>query len=242
MTTILALDTTSKYASIAVGRDEKIELEYNFATHDELSSSLIPSVEFVLNSVSPALKPDDIDVYGIATGPGLFTGIRVGLATLKGLTLEAGKPVVPVVTLEALAYKYNESESPVIAMIDARREEVYIAAYRFTGKDRIAEQLLPPALIGIDTLPQHLEPLGKQDRLRFIGSGAEAHKTFIREHFTTGRIYRRSYFLASEICKITARKHKNKEYITDMQQLMPFYIRKPDAEQNLARKKKKTGV
>jgi tRNA threonylcarbamoyladenosine biosynthesis protein TsaB len=231
MTTILSLDTTSKYASISIARGEEIHLEYNFATRDELSASLIPSLEFVLNSMP--LKPEDIDVYGIGIGPGLFTGIRVGLATLKGLILESGKPVVPVVTLRALAYKYNDSTSPIISMIDARRNELYIAAYRFVN--RHAEELLPPALVHINQLKHHLEPLAefKKTKFNLVGSGVEVHKTFIKEHLAWGNLYRRSCFLASEICKVTYYQYMKKNYITDLQQLMPFYIRKPDAEQNL---------
>jgi tRNA threonylcarbamoyl adenosine modification protein YeaZ len=233
MITILSLDTTSRYASISIAGGEEIHLEYNFAARDELSSSLIPSLEFVLNSMP--LKLDDIDVYGIGIGPGLFTGIRVGLATLKGLLLGTGKPVVPVVTLRALAYKYNDSTSPVISMIDARRGELYIAAYRFVK--RHAEELLPPGLVHIDQLKHHLEPLAecKKTKFNFVGSGAEAHKTFIKENFPRVNVCRRSCFLASEICKVAYHYYSKKNYITDLQQLMPFYIRKPDAEQNLER-------
>lgn len=233
MITILSLDTTSKYASISIAKGEEIHLEYNFATRDELSASLIPSLEFVLNSMP--LKLEDIDVYGIGIGPGLFTGIRVGLATLKGLILGTGKPVVPVVTLRALAYKYNDSKSPIISMIDARRDELYIAAYRFVN--RHAQELLPPGLIHIDQLKHHLEPLDefKKTKFSFVGSGAEVHKTFIKEHLAWGNVYRRSCFLASEICKVTFHHYTKNNYITDLQQLMPFYIRKPDAEQNLKR-------
>ncbi len=68
-----------------------------------------------------------------------------------------------------------------------------------------------------------------------MGSGAEVHEAFIRENFSGAKIGRRSFFLAPEIAKIAYDRYREKEYITDLQQLMPFYLRKPDAEQNLAK-------
>ncbi|MGD2091763.1 MAG: tRNA (adenosine(37)-N6)-threonylcarbamoyltransferase complex dimerization subunit type 1 TsaB [Candidatus Aminicenantes bacterium] len=227
MKAILSLDTTSKSASISVAKGEAIQLEYNFTTRDELSVSLIPSLEFVLNSAG--LKLTDIDVFGIGIGPGLFTGIRVGLATLKGLLMAEPKPVVPVVTLEALAYKYIEPEFTIVSLMDARRNQVYMAAYHFSRSQKQMEPVILPRLLSIHQLKERLKPL---DDVNFVGSGAEVHKTFIKENFKQSKVCQRSFFLASEICKITYHAYLKKEYITDLQQLKPLYIRKPDAEQN----------
>jgi len=241
MKTILALDTTSRHASISIAGDEEIRLEYNFATRAELSASLVPSIEFVLNSVP--VKLEDIDIFGIGVGPGLFTGIRVGLSTLKGLLMGTSKPVVPVVTLDAVAYKYRESSKTVVSMIDARRNEVYVSVYGFSEMQ--PKQLLAPELVHIDQLEQHLAPLKSDnsepyitfaDRpLLFVGSGSEAHWPKLKSQFRGAKIHRRSCFLASEICKITYQRYSQQDYITDLQQLMPLYIRKSDAEQNYAR-------
>ena len=229
MTRILSLDTTSKFASISVANGEEVQLEYNFATRDELSVSLIPSLEFVLNSAS--LKLGDIDVFGIGVGPGLFTGIRVGLATLKGLLLAEPRPVVPVITLEALAYKYVDPVFTTAALIDARRDEVFMAVYRFSASQRQMEEVTAPELLPIRQLPERLQPL---EPFHFVGSGAEAHKAYIKKNFNQSKIHQRSCFLASEICKIAYRGCLKKTYLTDLQQLVPFYIRKPDAEQHFS--------
>jgi tRNA threonylcarbamoyladenosine biosynthesis protein TsaB len=226
MTTILSLDTTSRFSSISISSGENITIEYNFATRDELSSTLIPSIEFLLKSASLDFK--DIDAIGIGIGPGLFTGIRVGLATLKGMALTHPKPVVPVTSLEALAYKYNDSSIPVVSIIDARRNEVYVAAYSFNQGE--ATQMGEPDLIHVDQLIPYLLTIGK---CLLVGSGAEVHEDRIKTHSPKSKIFHRSYFLASEICKIATGKIAAKEYLTDLQELMPLYIRKPDAEQNL---------
>ena len=103
-------------------------VEYNFSSEDNLSSLLIPSLQFLLKSLK--LKPEDIDVFGIGIGPGLFTGIRIGLATLKGMLFGLRKPFVPVVTLHALAFKFVDSIRSIIPLIDAKRNEVYMGCYR----------------------------------------------------------------------------------------------------------------
>lgn len=229
MITVLSYDTTSKHPSIAISRDDDIRKEFNFVSRDDLSSVLIPAIEGVLNDGSAPLKLSDIDVVGIAVGPGLFTGIRVGLAVLKGLLLGVEKPVVPVVTLKAAAYKYREPGFATVPLIDARRDEVYLAGYNFPGNNGEIEEVVPPGLIHISRLKGGL---GKLGRFHFVGSGAEVHKEFIQENFPGSKIGRRSFFLAAEICKIAYDCYKKKDYITDLQQLMPFYIRKPDAEQN----------
>lgn len=242
MTTILSLDTTSRFASAAISKGDDILLEYNFSTRDQLSASLIPTLEFVL--ASAPLELEEIDAFGIAVGPGLFTGIRVGLATLKGLLLGTTKPVIPVVTLTALAYKLSQSKRPVLSLIDARRDEFYIAGYRFepgpgSGPQNACTEISPPALLHIGQLEAHVQAMELEGKIRFVGSGAEVHRGYIRERFKNSSISNRSGFLAGEICKIAHERYLEKDYITDLQQLMPFYIRKPDAQQSLGSKEKK---
>jgi len=91
------------------------------------------------------------------------------------------------------------------------------------------EQIIPPGLLSIHQLKERLEPL---DKFNFVGSGAEVYKSFIKENFKQSKVYQCSFFLASEICKIAYHNYLKKRYITDLQQLKPIYIRKPDAEQN----------
>ncbi|MGE5343952.1 MAG: tRNA (adenosine(37)-N6)-threonylcarbamoyltransferase complex dimerization subunit type 1 TsaB [Candidatus Omnitrophota bacterium] len=234
MITILSLDTTSHFTSISVSQGDEIRLEYNFGTRDDLSEILLSAIDLTLNSLNPPLKLDDIDCFGVAIGPGLFTGIRIGMATLKGLIFGMKKPVVPVVTLNALAHKLNAPEGPIVSLIDAKRNEVYVAAYRFVNGELSA--LDSPALVNIEHLPPHLESVIAPDQpAMFIGSGAKAYQGFLATHFSGATIHRRSDFLASEICQIAYHSYQKKEYITDLQKLLPLYIRKPDAETNYAR-------
>lgn len=224
-TNILSIDTTSKYCSISISRGEEIQIEYNFVSNDNLSATLVPAIDFVLNSID--LKLPDIDLFGMGIGPGLFTGIRVGLSTLKGLVFKDRKPVVPVVSLEALAYKYRDSDKNVIALIDAKRDEVYMAGYVVSRRE--LKEIISPCLVHIEELKNRLSGI---DNFHFVGSGAIVHKDSIKKNFDGKKSKHRSFFLASEICKISYKRYLEGNVITDLQELKPLYIRKPDAEAN----------
>ena len=226
---ILALDTSSRYASIAVLSDGQIQLEYNFSSEDNLSSLLIPSVQFLLKGLK--LKLDDIDIFGIGIGPGLFTGIRIGLATLKGMFFDKRKPFVPVVTLQALAFKVGDSVRSIIPLIDAKRNEVYMGCYRSSGGELLEE--MEPALLGMDQLRERIRRCADQI---FVGSGAENYKDWLKSNFPDGKLVYRSHFLASEIGKIAFQRYLKKNHQLDLQKLLPYYLRKPDAETALLRK------
>ncbi|MEN8223314.1 MAG: tRNA (adenosine(37)-N6)-threonylcarbamoyltransferase complex dimerization subunit type 1 TsaB, partial [Acidobacteriota bacterium] len=103
MSLTLAIETTSRNCSIAVLEDKNVLLEHNFVSSGELSETLIPYIDNIFSSLN--IGVEDIGLIGASVGPGLFTGIRVGLATLKGIFFNREVPVVPVVSLEAVALK-----------------------------------------------------------------------------------------------------------------------------------------
>jgi tRNA threonylcarbamoyladenosine biosynthesis protein TsaB len=225
---LLSLDTSSRDASIAVRTDEDVLLEYNFASRDDLSAVLVPSLDFVLNALGMSMA--QIDAFAIAIGPGLFTGIRIGMATVKGLAFSEKKPLVGVTSLMALAYKFADSDQNVIPLIDAKKGEVYLGGYRFEQGEPI--ELIPPCLLKIGDCAPLLENIpGKI----FIGSGAEKHRDFLAARFNDSRRLFRSNFLANEIGEIALRQFHRGQYLTDLQDLLPFYLRQPDAETNLGK-------
>ncbi|MCP4154676.1 MAG: tRNA (adenosine(37)-N6)-threonylcarbamoyltransferase complex dimerization subunit type 1 TsaB [bacterium] len=239
---ILTLDTTSKTTSIAVAKNETILAEYNFTALEGLSSSLIPAVQWVLNGTG--LKLEEIDAFGITTGPGLFTGIRVGLAALKGLLLGCPKPIVPVVSLKAIAQKFvplNPS-AILIPLIDARREELYFSGYNYSESENDLQECFPPQLSNIKKLKECIgEKTGQFRDISFTGSGADAYKDLLLESFPNANILNRSPFLAAEVALLTCKELEKGNSINNLQELMPLYIRKPDAEQNrIARETKLT--
>ncbi|MEI6614770.1 MAG: tRNA (adenosine(37)-N6)-threonylcarbamoyltransferase complex dimerization subunit type 1 TsaB [Chrysiogenales bacterium] len=222
---LLSLDTSSRDASITVLKNEDILLEYNFTSQDNLSAMLVPSLEFILKALG--MQMAHIDAFGIGIGPGNFTGIRIGMATLKGLAFAERKPVVGVISLKALAYKFVDTKKTVISLIDAKKGEVYLGGYQFSNGELVA--LIPPCLIKItDIVPLVV----KFPEKIFVGSGAEKHLEFLKNNFSDScRLYR-SNFLANEIGRIALQQFRCQQYLTDLQDLLPFYINKPDAETN----------
>lgn len=220
---ILALDTTSQQASISILKDDEIQLEYNFTSRDNLSALLAPSLQFLVKSAG--LSFPEIDLYAVGIGPGQFTGIRVGLSLVKGMLIEQPKPVVPVVTLHALAYKVKEYKKIIIPLIDARRKEVYYACYKNEGGE--ISELIPPALAKVEEIADIAAPFPEKI---FVGSGAEKNREWIKKQFLNPSLLYRSHYLASEIGRIAWQEYQKQRFLTNPGDLTPLYIRRPDAE------------
>lgn len=224
---ILALDTTSPNASISILRENEIQLEYNFTSKDNLSAVLAPSLQFLVKSAGLSIQ--EIDLYAVGIGPGQFTGIRVGLSLVKGMLIEQPKPIVPVGTLRALAYKLLEYRKTIIPLIDARRKEVYYACYRIEEGEIL--ELLPPALAKVEEIARIAAPFPEK---AFVGSGAEKNREWIKKQFPNTSLLYRSHFLASEIGRIAWNEYQNQRFLSNPGDLTPLYIRRPDAETGAA--------
>ncbi len=142
---ILAIDSTAKICTAAVCEDEKLLLlkqEDAGMTHSEM---LLPMIESILSELS--LKVRDIDMFALSEGPGSFTGVRIGAATVKGLAFGREKACVGVSSLEALAYNYIGECGIVASAMDARRDQVYAAIFRVNNGsiERLCEDMAIPA-------------------------------------------------------------------------------------------------
>ncbi len=226
MTTVLALDTSSKSPSLAVVRDNELITLYNFISKNDLSSTLIPSMEMVLGNLAMTLA--DIDLLGVTTGPGIFTGIRVGLATIKGLMFDCNKPVVPLYATTLTALKCSEfaNNKTIVPLIDARRDEVYTATLN-NSSFKYPEPA--PALLNIADIPARLEDC---EDICFTGSGAEVHEEFLLKNFPGCRIEKITPWLAETAAKTAMQLYAEGHFTTDPAGIEPCYIRKPDAETN----------
>jgi tRNA threonylcarbamoyladenosine biosynthesis protein TsaB len=139
---ILALDTSDARGGIAVLRDGvPLHLEPHTTTED-YSSWLLPAVDRTLAAASLAMR--DIDLYAVAAGPGSFTGVRVGLVTVKAWSEVYGHPIAAVSRLEALAAEGTGSAPYVAAFIDARRDQIFGALYRRQGEvlERVDQEMV----------------------------------------------------------------------------------------------------
>lgn len=145
--TILALDTTSEYGSAALRRDGQTIAELRMHSHEGFSPLIFPALERLLNTAGVRLE--EIDCFAAASGPGSFTGVRVGLSTVKGLAEATGRKVAGVSNLRALSVYGTKPRRAVV--LDARRGEVYAAVYNEALEAVVGEAALkfPDWLSGI---------------------------------------------------------------------------------------------
>jgi len=142
---VLAMDTCDARGSVAVLRGETTLAAILHETTEDYSSWLLPAVGGVLGPLGLTVK--DVDVYAVASGPGSFTGLRVGLTTVKAWSEVYGKRIVAVSRLEALAEQGSGEGAFVAAILDAQREQVFGALYRRDGRklERIEDEAVTPA-------------------------------------------------------------------------------------------------
>lgn len=160
---ILALDTAGKTASVAVLRDETLLYESVCNTGLTHSETVLPLVDTALRACG--LAPAQIGLYGVTAGPGSFTGLRIGLALVKGMALPQGTPCAGVSTLEALAWGWAGAGTLVTAL-DARRGQVYWAAFDLTTRARLREDEAAP----VEAMENLLQICPKP--IFFVGDGA----------------------------------------------------------------------
>jgi tRNA threonylcarbamoyl adenosine modification protein YeaZ len=139
---ILALDTCDARGSVALLRDESLLHAAPHTSTEDYSSWLLPAVAQVLTSAGLTLR--DIDLYAVAAGPGSFTGVRVGLTTVKAWSEVHGRPIAAVSRLEAIAAQSTGSSPFVAAFIDARRNQIFAALYRRQAAllERVEEEMV----------------------------------------------------------------------------------------------------
>lgn len=155
---ILALDSTAVSASVALCDGERLLAEYTIENGNTHSENLLPMVEELLNKFK--LTPKDVDLFACTAGPGSFTGVRIGVATIKGLAFQTNKPCIGVSTLASLARNLvgfgTDLEEGVIVspVMNARRAQVYNALFRVCGN--AIERLTPDRAIPIAELEDEL--------------------------------------------------------------------------------------
>lgn len=157
---ILAVDSTAKTATVALCDDRTMLAEFTLNNGNTHSETLLPMIESMLNAFG--MKPHDVDLFACSAGPGSFTGVRIGVATVKGLAFGSGRPAVGVSTLEALARNldFGDDASKIICpVMDARRGQLYTA--RFVRRGSELERLTPDRAISYTEFENETLPLGK---------------------------------------------------------------------------------
>ena len=166
---LLTVDTSTSACSVALSMGRQIVSAYVTTQGQTLSSRLLGCIEIVLQGQELSLQ--DLDGFGIAIGPGAFTGLRVGVATVKGLAFAAGKQVAGFSSLAMLAMNVPWADYPVCPMFDARKNEVYTGLY---ACKQVPVPLLPDRVVSPARFVESLE-----GRVIFVGEGAVRYRELI---------------------------------------------------------------
>lgn len=222
---ILALDTTGDGCSVAVTENRGLVAEINFNKKETHSRHLMGIIDDVLKMASLTVR--DMDGFAVSRGPGSFTGLRIGLSTIKGLAFVTDKPLVGVSSLEALAMGVTCPDLPICALIDARKNEVYMACYRVERGRLVTE--IPAVAVGADALCETI-----RTRTVFVGTGLGVFGETIKEKLGDLAVFMPPSFhsiRASHVAELSFERFDSAT--TDSTELLtPHYIRKSDAELN----------
>ncbi len=224
---ILAVDTSAVCASVAITDGNKILSECSINTGLTHSRTLLPMIDSALKNGEIGL--DSIDYLACSVGPGSFTGIRIGVAAIKGLADGLKKKCIPVSTLEALAYNLQGRSCTAVSVMDARCNQVYCGIFRVEG-ERV-ERLTEDMAIKIDELG---EMLTAYENVVFVGDGAKlCHGIVGYDIAPSALLYQKGSSVA-----FAAQKDFTDEKAVDASALMPTYLRLPQAERELKAKQK----
>jgi len=232
---ILALDTSSSVATVAILEDDVIIGEYSCNNVQTHSQRIMPMIQSLLERVR--LSATDMDAFSASIGPGSFTGLRIGVTTIKAMAFAAEKPVISVYTLDALACNLSMSKELICPIIDARSSRVFTAVYRFVnGK---LERLTDYLGIHINELVDIIRPM--EGGIVFLGDACNLHRDYFNlELGERVSIAPPNIALAkASSVAILARDAFLQGKIESCYDMVPFYLRKSQAEREKEKNEKK---
>ncbi|MFI5005874.1 MAG: tRNA (adenosine(37)-N6)-threonylcarbamoyltransferase complex dimerization subunit type 1 TsaB [Solirubrobacterales bacterium] len=212
---IVAVDTTTGAGSVALLEDGEARAEVRVMAADRHSRWLVRAVELVVEG--PGLAPLEVDAWAVATGPGAFTGLRVGLSTVQGLALASSRPCVGLSSLDVLASLARGAAPTLVALVDAFRDEVYWGVY--DGEAR------PARPGGVGPIEAALE--GLTGAVAFVGNGVERYRERIRSRVPNATFPAHEPWLALALARLAATKLAAGERM-DPAALRPIYLRGAD--------------
>lgn len=234
---IIGIDSSGLASSVAVLEDDKMVAEYTLNHKKTHSTTLMPMLAEILKMAEIDIK--SVDAIGIASGPGSFTGLRIGSATAKGLAYSIGKPIISVPTTEALAFNIFGFTGIISPIMDARRNQVYNGLYTYEkGEFKV---LVRERALGVEELIEELNTSYPEKEILFLGDGVEVYKDIIDEKLTPLHYYapaQNSKQRAGSVA-VLSEMYYNKGEVESAFIHAPVYLRLSQAERE--RKEKENG-
>ena len=226
---ILVLESSGLVASVALMENDKMVGEITMNYKKTHSQTLLPMLDELGKMIELDLKT--IDAIAVSKGPGSFTGLRSGSATAKGLGLALNKPIIPVPTVDAMAYNLWGTDKAVCPLMDARRQQAYTGLYEF--EDGVLKAIVPQCAVDISEIIEKVNATGKA--VIFLGDGVPVFKEYIGEHVTV------PYEFAPATCNrqsassvaVLAQKLYAEGVVETAAEHKPDYLRLSQAEREL---------
>ena len=227
---ILSVDSASKVATCAILDENNLIAEYTINNKLEHSTLIMNIIDQLLKDSN--LDISDIDGFVVSKGPGSFTGLRIGMATIKGLSLGSNKPYVSISSLDSLAYSLVNFSGIICPIMDALRESVYTCIYK--GKDGNLEKLIDYSALELSELVNILKE--KNEPVIFTGDAVLKHKEYLLENIPYAKFAPNHLSLvrASSLGELGIKLLLNNEY--DDINSSPFYLKKPQAQRELEKR------
>jgi tRNA threonylcarbamoyladenosine biosynthesis protein TsaB len=178
---VLGIDTSTPCGSVGFVDEDRVWADCLLNIPVTHSERLLHSVEWVLREAGVTLA--DVDGWALSLGPGSFTGLRIGVSAVKGLAMATGKPIAGVPTLDVLAFQIAPTPYLICPILDARKEEVYTALYRY-GREGVPERLSADQTFRPEEMIKQIH-----EKTIFIGDGVRTYGNLLRNHLPSLAVF-----------------------------------------------------
>ena len=227
---ILGIETATQHAGCALGGSEGVLASFHVGKGPRHAETLVPAIDFMCRQAGVGLQ--EVSLVTVDVGPGLFTGLRVGVATAKALAQGLRTPMIGLSSLDLLAFSVRHTSRLIVAVVDARRGEVFFALYRSVpgGVQRLAAPQVasPEDLVG--------ELMARSEDTLLVGDGAQRYEAVLAEvrHAEVAGVGL-AHPSASALVELAHPQALREEFVQP-RELAPLYLRKSDAELNWERR------
>ncbi len=229
---ILALESSGLVASVAVMEEHNLLGEYTMNYKKTHSQTLLPMLQTLTEMIE--LDLNTIDAIAVSKGPGSFTGLRIGSATAKGLGLALNKPIIPVPTIDAMAYNLWGTDKQVCPLMDARRRQTYTGLYTFENGQ--LHTVIEQCAVDISEIVDKVNVTGKP--VIFLGDGVPVFSEYIAQNITVPYEYAPATCNRQRAASVAALAEVlyRQGVVETATEHKPDYLRLSQAERELAEK------
>lgn len=223
---ILGIETATERVGVSIGGHDGVVASFQITRGRRHAETLVPAIEFVCREADVTLA--EIGAIAVDVGPGLFTGMRVGIATAKAMAAALEVPVITATSLELLALAVAEDDRVVVPVVDARKGEVFFSMYR--GDDTAVRAVATPSCAPIDAVVAAVIERGQS--VVAVGDGARRYQeTLAADHRVEIAAEMFDHPSADTLVRFAHRRSLREDWIA-ADRVEAFYLRQPDAEIN----------